>query len=1007
MKRIKNMRRFLICLLSFLFIGCSIAGGAVLLSNISVSDTTGGGNLSTDENDEVTQNAPDNTDLWTDSGNYATSFAGGSGQEDDPYQIATAEELAYLAYLINGSSSSSWRSLYYEQTANIDLSAHYWDAIGYSSSRYFAGHYDGGGYTINGLFTQAGSSSTYSYQGLFGYVSGTSSLTSVIENVSIGEDSLIQGYQYVGGIVGYCSSYTDLKNCLNYGDIKNTDGRTGGISGYNGGYGSISNCINYGEIASNGNYVGGISGIWTTFEGYIVSNCINYGKVSGGGYVGGICGETRVFEISNCVNNGSVISSGMYIGGVFGRLLTDLSDYLTATYNKIVNTGKVQGDGYVGGISGMVTMSIYSEANFEMCFNIGNVIAGDSNAGGLFGYISCDLDYFSADEAYLRVYDCYNTGDINGETGVGGIIGYSYTHHEAADTWYVTCSPINVIVANCYNKGNISITGDNVGGLIGINESEWIGNLYIYNSFNSGTINFQSSGTIGGIIGESIKTTSIDKYDVYSYLYNCYYDASCGGTSVVGVVSGETGYERIYSCDTMTENEASSETWYTTTSNWNGSEPWDFETLWGIVDGVNDNYPIFTNISYTFTSIAYHSNFGEDETAYDNDIEGNSLVINESMFVRDNYIFVNWNTSSDGSGVVYEPGDTFENGSLVLYAQWMFPIYEITLDWGGVVGGTPNVIYQWYGDAYYREESCTNVISRLTIPTDNGFTFRGFYTGLNGIGTQVVDANGNFLSTTTEIHTWHAYFVANNPAHYDSTGGYWYVENGYMPQTRVENTTTSTYLSTNWNSLSNGSVYYMDGIGNMQSKVYNGNEYCEYSGEYYLVEPIKWRLTYSSSQQTGYGTTTDTLAVMDTIVYVGRYSENTINEGQGYSSTAVDGLNNNRIDEYYLVSWTESMATFGTNSLYGNSETFTARIFVSSMEEIESVAGDYTVRFSDLVSDYLTDGGADLFYYTRNLGTNINNIVCLSIDGDVTQKKPNLNFLGVQFTIKVTEYACV
>ena len=136
-----------------------------------------GGNLSTDENDEVTQNAPDNTDLWTDSGNYATSFAGGSGQEDDPYQIATAEELAYLAYLINGSSSSSWRSLYYEQTADIDLSAHYWDAIGYSSSRYFAGYYDGGGYIISNLFTPQSkvNTSLYNYQGLFGYVRGSSS----------------------------------------------------------------------------------------------------------------------------------------------------------------------------------------------------------------------------------------------------------------------------------------------------------------------------------------------------------------------------------------------------------------------------------------------------------------------------------------------------------------------------------------------------------------------------------------------------------------------------------------------------------------------------------------------------------------------------------------------------------------------------------------------------------------------------------------------------------------
>lgn len=43
MKKI-NMRRFLICLFSFLFIGCSIAGGTVLLSNWSYSDNTRGGN---------------------------------------------------------------------------------------------------------------------------------------------------------------------------------------------------------------------------------------------------------------------------------------------------------------------------------------------------------------------------------------------------------------------------------------------------------------------------------------------------------------------------------------------------------------------------------------------------------------------------------------------------------------------------------------------------------------------------------------------------------------------------------------------------------------------------------------------------------------------------------------------------------------------------------------------------------------------------------------------------
>ena len=47
--------------------------------------------------------------------------------------------------------------------------------------------------------------------------------------------------------------------------------------------------------------------------------------------------------------------------------------------------------------------------------------------------------------------------------------------------------------------------------------------------------------------------------------------------------------------------------------------------------------------------------------------------------------------------------------------------------------------------------------------------------------------------------------------------------------------------------------------------------------------------------------------------------------------------------------------------------------------------------------------------YTRDLGSNYNNILCLNENGDIAQRKPNLiiNQLGVQFTIKISEYACV
>ena len=216
------MKRFLICLFSFLFIGCSIAGGAVLLSNSSYSDNTGGGESSPDEND-VAQNAPTNSDLWT-NGHYATAFdnegeAGIDGTtEEKAYEIRTAEQLALLAYRINTSSTNStYCSLYYVQTADIDLSAHYWEAVG-TSSYYFSGHYDGGEYTISGLYTKSGSSSSYSYQGLFGYVRGQSSSTkATIKNVGI-TDSNIQGSSYIGGVVGY-AWYSTVTNCYNTGNI--------------------------------------------------------------------------------------------------------------------------------------------------------------------------------------------------------------------------------------------------------------------------------------------------------------------------------------------------------------------------------------------------------------------------------------------------------------------------------------------------------------------------------------------------------------------------------------------------------------------------------------------------------------------------------------------------------------------------------------------------------------------------------------------------------------------
>ena len=81
-------------------------------------------------------------------------------------------------------------------------------------------------------------------------------------------------------------------------------------------------------------------------------------------------------------------------------------------------------------------------------------------------------------------------------------------------------------------------------------------------------------------------------------------------------------------------------------------------------------------------------------------------------------------------------------------------------------------------------------------------------------------------------------------------------------------------------------------------------------------------------------------------------------------------------------------------------------MFVSSQSEIEAVNGDLTITFSDLVKDIIKSYGGTNSYFTRDLGSNYNNITCINAVGKETQCFAT-NFRGVQFTIRFTEYACV
>ena len=448
-------------MLSFAFVAI-LSCGVIFLPDWSQKDEGQKNMLS--ETEAAT--TPTNTSgTWIDSGRRGTSFGGGSGTESDPYLISNAQQLAYLAYVVNNGNSYSGK--YFEQTANIDLSAYYWNPIGNSRVDSFSGNYDGSGCIISGLFTQSGKS----YQGLFGYCYNAS-----ISNVGI-IDGFVQGSANVGGIMGANFSSVKIFNCFNNASVESTGNYVSGIAGHL--YGSIKNCYNTGSIKGTGNYVGGVVGRCEADS--TITESYNTGQVTGSSSVGGVIGFSSDNIITNCYNTASVkalSSDSCQAGGVVGYVV----DGSTITHS--YNTGSVSSTSasiaYIGGIAGYLSDNV----KIKYCYNTGSITGTAKSSSSVGGIVGSGVT--------ANIANCYNTGSINGLECVGGIVGYvGYSNH----------ANIN----NCFNTGSVKCSSEGVGGIVGMGSSTISSCYYGRNC----------SSSVGGVNGAD---TTGAKYlsDIYS-----------------------------------------------------------------------------------------------------------------------------------------------------------------------------------------------------------------------------------------------------------------------------------------------------------------------------------------------------------------------------------------------------------------------------------------------------------------------------------------------------------
>jgi hypothetical protein len=243
-------------------------------------------------------------------------YSGGTGEFNDPYQIATAEDLMLL-----GETPYDYDK-HFIMTADIDLDPNlpgrkvFDKAViataDYSWDQGFTGVFNGNGHMISNL-TITGEG----YLGLFGRLV----YPGEVKNLGVLDVSITGLGQYIGGLVGE-----------NYGGNITSSYSTGSV---------IGSSHYYASGLLEGGDVGGLVG----YNRGSITRCHSTGYVKGDWSVGGLVGK-NADEVNFCYSSGTV--TGKYdVGGLVGHnnSYSDVGQgYIVHSYS----TATVSGDAVVG-----------------------------------------------------------------------------------------------------------------------------------------------------------------------------------------------------------------------------------------------------------------------------------------------------------------------------------------------------------------------------------------------------------------------------------------------------------------------------------------------------------------------------------------------------------------------------------------------------------------------------------------------------------------------------------
>ncbi len=353
--------------------------------------------------------------------------------------------------------SVSEGTTYYHTTVNLNCDlkmsglnyAKYWTGsmLGTAFKYGFRGTFNGNGHIINGLTMKCDENNVYGC-GLF---------------CSLGKDAVVSDLQF---------NNITLESTLHNNKWEHP------------GYGAVAGRVNDEKVT-------------------VKNVTVRSGSVTGHNYVGGIIGAIggKSCRILNCENSATVTSTGLYAGGIVGKV-EERYYSADAVISDCINNGTVIAkgkDNAAGGIAGFVTGSVMPITN---CTNNGEV-KGDLENGGE----AIAAGGIAGNGVQVKMNNCCNNGPVTG-TMAGGIVANGQYDHS-----FVYCT----------NNG--AITGLNcAGGILGTHT----GTAHFQNCLNVGAI--ASTGISGGIMGSAINS------NVYDVVRDCTNEGTVGGLVAGGII---------------------------------------------------------------------------------------------------------------------------------------------------------------------------------------------------------------------------------------------------------------------------------------------------------------------------------------------------------------------------------------------------------------------------------------------------------------------------------------